>query len=147
VAVSARLVGGVGIEGIALAQVASLSDEQTFCGDGLLAPDGHCDPGRLLDVCAPGELCSLDCTECLPRVLCGDGVVSSSETCDPGLPSSCSPGSLCLGGCSICKPLTPSGGDSDGDGIGDADDRCPNRPNPAQEDLDGDGLGDVCDSI
>jgi hypothetical protein len=36
--------------------------------------------------------------------------------------------------------------DSDGDGIADAADNCPNTFNPNQEDADGDGIGDVCDA-
>ncbi len=36
--------------------------------------------------------------------------------------------------------------DADGDGIGDADDNCPNTPNPDQTDSDGDGVGDACDN-
>ena len=36
--------------------------------------------------------------------------------------------------------------DSDGDGIPDDQDNCPNKANPDQADNDNDGLGDVCDS-
>ncbi len=35
--------------------------------------------------------------------------------------------------------------DADGDGVSDAEDNCPNDPNPDQADTDGDGIGDVCD--
>ena len=35
--------------------------------------------------------------------------------------------------------------DTDGDGVLDANDNCPDVPNPDQRDSDGDGLGDVCD--
>ena len=36
--------------------------------------------------------------------------------------------------------------DSDGDGILDTEDNCPNNCNSLQKDADGDGIGDVCDS-
>src|SRR5262245_15534882 len=35
--------------------------------------------------------------------------------------------------------------DEDGDGIADARDDCPHRPDPLQTDSDGDGVGDACD--
>jgi len=36
--------------------------------------------------------------------------------------------------------------DSDGDGVPDSSDNCPNTYNPGQEDSDGDGVGDACDT-
>lgn len=35
--------------------------------------------------------------------------------------------------------------DTDGDGVTDSNDNCPNTANPNQEDFDNDGVGDVCD--
>jgi len=43
-----------------------------------------------------------------------------------------------------CFEIVDCGPDSDGDGIGDLCDNCPNVYNPDQEDLDGDGIGDIC---
>jgi hypothetical protein len=41
---------------------------------------------------------------------------------------------------------TVAGTDTDGDGVIDAEDNCPNTVNPDQADADGDGIGDVCDN-
>lgn len=37
--------------------------------------------------------------------------------------------------------------DSDGDGVPDKNDNCPNDPNPDQTDTDGDGVGDACETV
>lgn len=39
-----------------------------------------------------------------------------------------------------------SGSDTDGDGVVDSEDNCPNHVNASQQDSDNDGVGDVCDS-
>src|SRR5688572_2535583 len=36
--------------------------------------------------------------------------------------------------------------DTDGDGVADSNDNCPENPNPDQADFDNDGVGDVCDA-
>ncbi len=43
------------------------------------------------------------------------------------------------------KPVVVVNVDTDGDGLIDDDDNCPNTPNPDQANHDGDGAGDVCD--
>ncbi len=61
----------------------------------------------------------------------GDAVTSPNVDAVPFLTST-----------SPCAPAP----DSDGDGIPDNTDNCPNTANPGQEDADGDGVGDVCDN-
>jgi len=49
---------------------------------------------------------------------------------------------LTFGGEPVCPDIT----DRDGDGVCDADDNCPDAPNPLQDDRDADGIGDACDN-
>jgi hypothetical protein len=44
-----------------------------------------------------------------------------------------------------CDLSAPTSGDTDGDGIADGDDLCPNAYDPLQWDTDNDGIGDTCD--
>ena len=46
--------------------------------------------------------------------------------------------------CDAC-PNADNTIDTDGDGVDDEIDNCPEDPNPEQEDEDGDGIGDACD--
>jgi hypothetical protein len=66
---------------------------------------------------------------CVSDAECDDGVTCS-------LPDACQLG--------ICVP--GGGGDTDGDGICNADDNCPAFANATQSDVDGDDHGDACDA-
>lgn len=66
---------------------------------------------------------------CVSDAECDDGVACALvDTCQSGV---CVPG---------------GGGDTDGDGVCDAEDNCPAVANAGQLDLDGDHAGDVCDA-
>lgn len=43
-------------------------------------------------------------------------------------------------------PISAVDADTDGDGVPDSTDNCPNTPNPLQTDTDSDGIGDECDT-
>ncbi len=52
----------------------------------------------------------------------------------------------CAGPEQACSTTTPPPVDSDGDGVADASDNCPNVANADQADSDGDGVGDACET-
>ena len=67
----------------------------------------------------------------------------STAVCRPAV-GECDVAELCSGTSAAC-PADTGLPDGDGDGTCDADDACPNAPDPAQADADGDGIGDACD--
>ena len=49
--------------------------------------------------------------------------------------------------CQSRRCVVPLEDDQDDDGVSDAQDNCPEEPNPDQADADGDGTGDACDTM
>lgn len=74
-------------------------------------------------------------------ILGGFGINQGSG--NPGLTASSD--ALSIGYNSFCVTYDFEA-DTDGDGIPDGADNCPNTPNPTQADLDNDGQGDACDA-
>jgi cysteine-rich repeat protein len=138
----------------------------SLCGNGSIDTEvgEECDDGNT----TPGDGCSSTCQTEVPG--CGNGLLEGSEECDLGGANGSST-SCCTGTCefrdagSICNPSSgpcdpaeectgtsescPADTgipDGDGDGVCDAQDNCPDDPNPGQEDADADLVGDVCDA-
>src|SRR5262249_5791940 len=98
--------------------------------------NGDCDPS-FPDSCVAGT-CGHDSGPSLIRD--ERGACRTNDDCEGGY--SCT-GDAGFAGTN--EVVTVAAADSDGDGVVDPLDNCPNRANPDQADSDGDGIGDECD--
>lgn len=119
----------------------------TACNDGDACTQtdqcsaGSCTGGNPV-VCGAADDCTVAGTCDSLTGTCTGGTAPDGTVCDAGTSTSCSEPDVCAAG--TCSP--GGGGDTDGDGVCDADDDCPNVADPDQDDLDGDGIGDACDA-
>jgi hypothetical protein len=121
------------------------------CGDGVVNGVEDCDGTNLNSATCQSEgydggslSCNTDCTfntnSCTSVTDDDQDGVVAGDDCDDSNANVgvCSGINVCIN--SVCVA------DTDGDGIADNADNCPNNVNPGQEDADQDGEGDVCEA-
>ena len=122
------LVALILVDGILFAQPSDSSSEDPWLGDGAEA-------GPPCNCCLGGNGLGCNCQVCENLVCTEDPFCCNTlwdVLCDSEAATLCT---CCSDGCH-----------SDDDGIPDAQDNCPNIPNPDQSNTDDDGVGDVCDN-
>ncbi len=143
-----RLAGNPDIDGI---DSACDPDPASPCGGGLTGPASDCDDDGFLN---RGDDCPLVANagqQDTDQDRIDDACDGSPGGVDGAVPVMCLTGAVDIGGggpppapLTVCDG-TAVGVDSDGDGVFDSLDNCPNAANSDQADTDGDGQGDACD--
>ncbi|MCW5892536.1 MAG: hypothetical protein KIT14_18640 [bacterium] len=115
----------------------SCNGTSNTCPPDQLRPNGFtCRP--LAGNCDVAETCSGADANCP-----ADTVLPATTLCRPAS-GACDVAEYCNGTSGAC-PADVGDADTDGDGVCDAVDVCPDVPDPAQADADHDGRGDACD--